>query len=129
MTDRSNELVRTLQEAADHMDRCAGSASEEAKRCFHEAFTRVIRARNHLMQAVASERHGGAAPSAGETARGELQLRQVNALLSLMASFDFPLAGFHPERLDGARREIRSLLEELTEGDLERAADSDESRL
>lgn len=112
MTDRSKELIDALHEAAEHMDRCRDAPAEEAKRCFREAFQRVIRVRNHLMRADAQERHGAGVPAAPHAQGGELQLQQLNALLSLMASFDFPLAGFHPERLDGAREEIRALLQE-----------------
>lgn len=114
MTDHSDELVQSLREAADHLDGCSDPSAEQARRCFHQAFTRVIGARNHLMRAWASER-GAEAPAAREPEGGRLQLVKLNALLSLMASFDFPLAGFHPERLDAARQEIRSLLEEAGE--------------
>lgn len=128
MTDRSRELVRTLREAADHMDGCAGSSAEEARRCFHEAYTRVIGARNHLMRARTHERSADA-PPAREAEGGRLQLERLNALLSLMTSFDFPLAGFHPERLDAARQEIRSLLAETGEAGPDDAAQAGASQM
>ena len=110
MTTHHRALVQALQEAAALVDPGAGSSPEEASRCFHEAFTRVIRARNHVMQTLAGKdsRAASAAPAVADGT--QVHLGRINALLSLMASFDFPLAGFHPERLDAARHEIGALL-------------------
>jgi len=57
----------------------------------------VIRARNERIRALTA---GADDP----------QLPRVNALLSVMSSIEFPLAGFHRERLDEVAKAMRALL-------------------
>lgn len=89
--------------AAACLAQAHGKPAAEARQDFGRAMVAVIGARNALLQA----RPGQADRS---------QLDRVNALLSLMASIEFPLAGFHSGRLELVARELDALREGAAAG-------------
>lgn len=89
----SASISERLRHAADTVAACEQQPVEQAKKAFAEATREVIAARNEL---IACE-------------RDDARLAKVNALLSLMASVEFPLGGFHRERFGATVRTIRSL--------------------
>jgi hypothetical protein len=80
-----------------------GKEAAEAKQDFGRAMVAVIGARNGLLRTPP-----------GRADRS--QLDRVNALLSLMASIEFPLAGFHSDRLELVARELDALREGAAAG-------------
>ena len=93
-------LAGTLREGAQRIDGCHEAEAAQAKEAFGAVMTRVIAARNAWMR-----------PDAG--ADREPTLRRLNALLSLMASIEFPLAGLHRERMEAVAREMRAIADAL----------------
>lgn len=91
-------LADTLREGADRVESCHQAPAAQAKQTFGAVMTDVIAARNACLRV-------GPDPSRQAT------LRRVNALLSLMSSIEFPLAGFHRERMDTVVREMRAIAE------------------
>ena len=87
-----------LQGAAEKIQACHDAPAPKAKEIFGEAMVGVIRVRNERIRAL----------SVADAAR-DGELRRLNAILSLMASIEFPLAGFHRDRLAEVTRELRSL--------------------
>ena len=92
-----SEASDALRAAMDDVVACGDVPVAQAKERFAEAMKRVIALRNRQIT-------GGAGLGADD-------LRALNALLSLMASIEFPLAGFHRERLEQVEAELRRLLE------------------
>ena len=82
-------LAQVLQQAAATVAACEQLPIEQAKRSFAEAFQQVVQVRNGV---IVQRR---AQDAAGATDR---QLKELNALISLMASIEFPLGGFHGDR-------------------------------
>ena len=82
--------------AAACLDEARGKPAAEAKQAFGRAMVAVIGARNALLRTPP-----------GQADRS--QLDRVNALLSLMASIEFPLAGFHSDRLELVARQLDAL--------------------
>jgi hypothetical protein len=76
-----------FEEARAQIEQCRNAAPEEAKRGFVAAMNRLIAARNRALA-------GGPTADARDPA-----LRQLNAILSLMASIEFPQSGLHRERM------------------------------
>lgn len=88
-----------LQDAASALAQTEGQPAAEAKQEFGRALVAVVRARNALLRSAPGDADGS-------------QLDRMNALLSLMASIEFPLAGFHAGRLELVARELDALREE-----------------
>jgi hypothetical protein len=86
----SGTHAQVLHEAAATVARCEHQPVEQAKRAFAETFTRVVQVRNALIADAQRPHDTGAAAAR--------VLVDANALLSLMASIEFPLGGFHHER-------------------------------
>lgn len=82
--------------AAACLAQAHGKPAAEARQDFGRAMVAVIGARNGLLQSPP-----------GKADRS--QLDRVNALLSLMASIEFPLAGFHSDRMELVARELDAL--------------------
>ena len=96
-----NDVPDTLQAAVERIRECRDASVEQANATFETAMQRVIRERNERIVALEAARRGQ-----------DARLRQLNAVLSLMASIEFPLAGFHRERLD----QVASAIEKLPAG-------------
>jgi hypothetical protein len=79
----------------EQVARCHDAPVEEGKALFSAAMVRLVAARNARLR------------SAGAAA--DPQLRQLNAVLSLMASIEFPLAGFHRERIAQVEQALQAL--------------------
>ncbi|MEJ7928554.1 hypothetical protein WG922_01080 [Ramlibacter sp. AN1015] len=96
-----------LREGAAIIERCQGCPPEEAKRLLRQALLGVVRLRNACI--------GSPAARIGElTVDDAARLRQrLNALLSLMASVEFPLSAFNRDRMACAAREIRAIEEDI----------------
>lgn len=86
-----------LREAARSVQACTAQPPESAKQNFHEAMRHVIQVRNGLLTQEA-------APDPG-------QLDRINAVLSLMSSIEFPLAGFHSGRLEQVIQALQQLVD------------------
>ena len=71
------------------------------KETFHKSLLLVIAARNELLRRRAE-------PSGSDAADGHWWDR-LNSVLSLMSSVEFPLGGYHAERMDAIERELESL--------------------
>jgi len=84
--DKLPDVVRSVRERVQH---CRDAPLEQAKEAFAAAMVQLIQARNRRLSS-------GRRPAAAN----DPELRQVNAILSLMASIEFPLAGLHRERMD-----------------------------
>jgi uncharacterized protein (DUF2342 family) len=97
MNATATSLADTLRTAADEVDQCREAPAAEAKQTFAQAMNRVIRARNAWIASRQGEQQ-------------EAMLRRLNALLSLMSSIEFPLGGFHRERIGGVVQELRAML-------------------
>lgn len=97
MSDANNSLTAALRAGAAAVERCRDAPAEQAQAAFGDAMTRIIAARNDCIHALT--------PSANDEA-----LPRVNALLSVMSSIEFPLAGFHRERLGEVDKAVRALL-------------------
>lgn len=91
-------LADTLRDGADRIESCHQAPAAQAKQTFGAVMTDVIAARNACLRS-------------GADASRQATLRRLNALLSLMASIEFPLAGFHRERMDAVVREMRAIVE------------------
>jgi hypothetical protein len=84
-----DELAPSVfEEARARIQQCRDADPEEAKRGFVAAMNDLIAARN---RALAGDRTAAARDPA---------LRQLNAILSLMASIEFPQSGLHRKRMD-----------------------------
>jgi hypothetical protein len=97
MSDANDSLTAALQAGAAAVERCHDAPAEQAKKAFGDAMLRIIAARNDRIHALTQ----GA---------DDEQLPRVNALLSVMSSIEFPLAGFHRERLGEVDSAMRALL-------------------
>lgn len=86
-----------LREAARSVQMCMAQPPEAAKQTFHGAMRQVIRVRNGLLTQEAALDPG--------------QLDRINAVLSLMSSIEFPLAGLHSGRLEQVIRALHQLVE------------------
>ena len=82
------ELLRSL---SAQIAQCRDAPAGKAKEAFGEALGRVIQLRNERLHADGT------------------MLRQLNAVLSLMASIEFPLGGFHRERIGQVVRALDAL--------------------
>lgn len=100
MSDTGESLQHAVRAASEAIERCRDAPVAQAKETFVQAMTQMIRARNERLRAL----------PAGESAR-DGELRQLNAILSLMYSIEFPLAGFHRDRLDQVNQALHSLRE------------------
>lgn len=88
----SASVSERLRHAADTVASCERQPVDEAKKAFADATREVIAARNELID--------------GD--REDARLAKINALLSLMASVEFPLGGFHRERFGATVKAIRA---------------------
>ena len=95
MSTSPESLADTLRTAADEIEQCRDAPAAQAKQTFAQAMTRVIRGRNAWM-----------ASRQGQPQDATLQ--RLNVLLSLMSSIEFPLGGFHRERIDAVLQEVRA---------------------
>ncbi|MDQ6680118.1 MAG: hypothetical protein M3Y67_04035 [Pseudomonadota bacterium] len=86
-----------IREAARSVEVCMAQPPDPAKQSFHWAMRHVIQVRNGLLTQQA-------APDPG-------QLDRINAVLSLMSSIEFPLAGFHSGRLEHVIRALQQLVD------------------
>ena len=93
-----DSLAEALREGAQRIDACHEAAPAQAKETFAAVMSRVIAERNAWMRAERRPGH-------------EATLRRLNALLSLMASIEFPLAGLHRERMHAVATEMRAIAE------------------
>lgn len=98
MSDSGESLQDAVRAASDAIQRCREAPASQAKETFGDAMVRMIRVRNERLRAL----------PAGESTR-DGELRQLNAILSLMYSIEFPLAGFHRDRLDQVTQALQSL--------------------
>ncbi len=87
-----------LQRAAQALRACRNCAPLEAASRLREAALAVTRVRNHLI-----------GPAQDGDARARPQLARINALLSMLASLEFPLSGLARDRLDELIAEIDSV--------------------
>lgn len=92
-----SERQHALEDAAGRIEACRDLEPESGRQCFHEAYLQVVGLRNRLLRA--EQREG---------------LSELNALLSLMSSVQFPLAGIHRDRLQAIADGIGRLLEAPT---------------
>ena len=95
MSAAPESLADTLRTAADEIEHSRDAPAAQAKQTFADAMKRVIRGRNAWM-----------ANRPGEPQDATLQ--RLNVLLSLMSSIEFPLGGFHRERIDAVLQELRA---------------------
>lgn len=86
-----------VREAARSVQVCTAEPPDAAEQTFHRAMRQVILARNGLLTQDVT-------PDPG-------QLNRINAVLSLMSSIEFPLAGFHSGRLEQVIGALQQLLE------------------
>jgi hypothetical protein len=93
-----SDVPDTLEDAIALIRHCRDAPVDEANAAFDRAMQRVIRDRNERIRTL----------SAG-TAASDATLRKLNAILSLMASIEFPLAGFHRERLDQVAEQLQQV--------------------
>lgn len=100
MSDGREILQDAVRAASEAIQRCRDMPAAQAKEIFGEAMGRMIRVRNERLRAL----------PAGESAR-DGELRQLNGILSLMYSIEFPLGGFHRDRLDQVTQALQSLHE------------------
>jgi hypothetical protein len=100
MSGDGESIQEAVRAASEVVQRCHDMPPAQAKQTFDEALVRMIRARNERLRKL----------GAGERAR-DGELRQVNAIVSLMYSIEFPLAGFHRKRLDQVTQALHSLHE------------------
>ena len=77
-----------FEQARAQIQQCRDAPPDEAKRGFVSAMNHLIEARN---RALAGDRVAAAREPA---------LRQLNAILSLMASIEFPTSGLHRKRMN-----------------------------
>jgi hypothetical protein len=82
-------LSADIQAIRLQIERCRGAPVDEGKQAFASATSDLVRVRNQRLAAASA---GGAGRDPG--------LRKLDALLSLMASIEFPMAGFHRDRID-----------------------------
>lgn len=90
-----------LRRALDAVRQARGSPPGSGKETFGRATQLVIGVRNGRLAGAAGT------PSGGDADQPPLQ--RLNALLSLMASVEFPLGGYHAERMDAIERELQAL--------------------
>lgn len=91
--DGAGALEAVLRQATAEIEGCEDAAPHEGKQAVRMAMLQLIEARNALIRQGADEP----------------RLVALNAVLSLMASIEFPLAGFHRERLKAVGRALESL--------------------
>lgn len=72
-----------------------------------QAVASLVRVRNRLTDV---QRNKTPAPEASE------HLRQVNAMLSVVASLEYPLAGLHWQRMELVRDGLAEMLERTADG-------------
>lgn len=99
MSTVADPLVPLLQDARSRLRACHDLPVEEGKQVFQGIVKDLVDARNRKLAGKAPQ------PDAREPS-----LRQLNALLSLVASVEFPLAGFHRDRID----EVAQALDRMT---------------
>ena len=87
--------VPSLLEAAQAVRTCTGQPPAEAKQTFHRAMCDVIDVRNRML--------------ASDNVPDPDRRDQMNSLLSLMSSIEFPLGGFHSERMQSVVRTLEAL--------------------
>lgn len=102
----TRSLAEALRPAADAVRRCRDAPAAQAKETFGQAMLQVIRARNERLRDSSARE----------------QQRRLNAILSLMASIEFPLGGFHRERLEQVVQALHALDDGAAAGQAERAA-------
>ena len=68
-----------------------------------EAMHSLVRARDHLIAALRADREGAGPESARH-------LQRINAMLSVVASLEYPLAGLHWDRMTLVRDGLREML-------------------
>lgn len=93
-----SDVPDTMQDVVERIRHCRGAPVAQANESFDAAMQRVIRERNERIAALGAEQRSQ-----------DTRLRQLNSVLSLMASIEFPLAGFHRERLDKVATAIEQL--------------------
>lgn len=98
MSETRESLQEAVRAVSEAVGRCRDAPVAEAKETFGEALVRMIRVRNERLRALPP----------GESAR-DGELRQLNAIVSLMYSIEFPLAGFHRDRLDQVTQALHAL--------------------
>ena len=84
-----------LQQALAAVQRARGEPPAKGKASIGQAFQLVVTVRNELLRQPSSAH----APP----------LQGLNPLLSLMSSVEFPLGGYHSERMDLIERELKGL--------------------
>jgi len=87
-------LQSVLCSVSERIAHCRNAPVDQAKEAFGAAMVRLIEARNARLAAVDAT---------------DPELQQLNAILSLMASIEFPLAGLHRERMDQVTRALDAL--------------------
>jgi hypothetical protein len=90
-----------LQQALAAVQRARGEPPAKGKASFGQAFQLVVTMRNELLRQPSSAH----APP----------LQGLNPLLSLMSSVEFPLGGYHSERMDLIERELKELAAAATD--------------
>jgi hypothetical protein len=90
-----------LQQALAAVQRARGEPPAKGKASFGQAFQLVVTMRNELLRQPSSAH----APP----------LQGLNPLLSLMSSVEFPLGGYHSERMDLIERELKGLAAAATD--------------
>ena len=101
MDQRQSTLSDALRCVVAELEGCRTAPLPRAKEHFTGAMLELIRVRNARLPR-------------GAAASDDDHLGQLNAVLSLMASIDFPLAGFHRERLDGVTGALRKMMDAST---------------
>jgi hypothetical protein len=89
-----------LGHARDVVRQARDAQPPAGKEQFHESLLLVVAVRNELLRTAAEDSASGADGPACD---------RLNSLLSLMSSVEFPLGGYHAERMDAIERELEAL--------------------
>jgi hypothetical protein len=92
-----------LRQAVDGVRQARGAPPPQGKQTFHQSLLLVIAVRNALLRTRAEDSVSGSDAGNGRW------WDRLNSVLSLMSSVEFPLGGYHAERMDAIERELEAL--------------------
>jgi hypothetical protein len=100
MNAMHESIAEAARAAASEIRGSQEAPAGKAKQVFADALDRIVRVRNERIRTR----------SAGDAAQDD-ELQRLNAILSLMAGIEFPLGGFHRERLVQVEQALQALQE------------------
>jgi hypothetical protein len=101
MSEPNPSIAEAAARAAAEIRSCHDAPAGQAKETFAHALDRLVRLRNERIRAQSAT-----------AAANDSELQRLNAILSLMAGIEFPLGGFHRERLGQVEQALQSLATE-----------------